>query len=652
MSFRARLRLFFALIVIVPMIALAVVLFLLTSRSETGKADAGIAAGLRTALTVYEETADASEPVLRRVAADERLRAALESGRGIESRMRELVAQGDVAAIELRSADGQVVARAGAEDAVAPKGAPLAVGGQTVGDLSVSRTEAAELLARVEALTGLELVLFRDGEPIASSVRGDLRRAALGERGEPGDVEVGGVAYRSRVARIVEPAGPAVEVALLRESAEIEENVDQNRLLIGGLLLAFLLLALLGAAVVGRALTGQIGTFLSAARRLGRGDFAHPVPIAGNDEFADLGREFNKMSGQLETKIEEVERKRGELEETIRRVGDALATGLDRDGVVALAVRTAVDACEADGGRALPLEAGAFDETRAGTLDGDLELAIGAAERLAFEASAETGPELLEPLDPDIEAAPRRRATAAEAGVAHALALPMRGVVGADPEYLGIISIARRRTKFTRAEEELLEYLGGQAVVSIENASLHETVERQAVTDELTGLANARAFHSILEREEERARRFQSPLGLVMVDLDNFKRVNDEHGHQQGDEVLAAVASVLRDFSRDIDAPSRYGGEELAVVLPQTDIDGAALLAERMREAVERLRVPRVGGRGSLRVTASFGVSALPESAHDKDSLVAAADAALYRAKRGGKNRVERAEEVATAGWA
>ena len=109
---------------------------------------------------------------------------------------------------------------------------------------------------------------------------------------------------------------------------------------------------------------------------------------------------------------------------------------------------------------------------------------------------------------------------------------------------------------------------------------------------------------------------------------------------------------MLRDFSRDIDAPSRYGGEELAVVLPQTDIDGAALLAERMREAVERLRVPRVGGRGSLRVTASFGVSALPESAHDKDSLVAAADAALYRAKRGGKNRVERAEEVATAGWA
>jgi diguanylate cyclase (GGDEF)-like protein len=107
---------------------------------------------------------------------------------------------------------------------------------------------------------------------------------------------------------------------------------------------------------------------------------------------------------------------------------------------------------------------------------------------------------------------------------------------------------------------------------------------------------------------------------------------------------------VLRDFSRDIDAPARYGGEELAVVLPQTDADGAALLAERMREAVERLRVPSVGGDEPLRVTASFGVASVPESAADREDLVAAADAALYRAKRGGKNRVERAERVAAAG--
>jgi diguanylate cyclase (GGDEF)-like protein len=180
-------------------------------------------------------------------------------------------------------------------------------------------------------------------------------------------------------------------------------------------------------------------------------------------------------------------------------------------------------------------------------------------------------------------------------------------------------------------------------VVSIENASLHETVERQAVTDELTGLANVRAFTSILDRELERGRRYETPLGLVLLDLDDFKLVNDTYGHQQGDEVLAQVAGVLRDLSRDLDAPARYGGEEMAVVLPQTDAEGAMLLAERMREAVERLHVPRVRGGGTLSVTASFGVASVPDSAADRESLIAAADAALYRAKRGGKNRVDRA---------
>ena len=107
------------------------------------------------------------------------------------------------------------------------------------------------------------------------------------------------------------------------------------------------------------------------------------------------------------------------------------------------------------------------------------------------------------------------------------------------------------------------------------------------------------------------------------------------------------VGRVLRDLSRDIDMPARYGGEELAVITPETDAGGAAQLAERMREAIESLRVPRQDGQGEISVTASFGVASLPDSASDKASLIAAADAALYRAKRAGKNRVERAGSLA-----
>ena len=631
MSFRARLRLFFALIVIVPMIALAIVLFILASRSETGKADAGIDAGLRTAFAVYDQASQSAEPQLRQVAADRRLRAALRSGRGVEERMRELVDEsGDIVAIVLLSEDGRVIARAGSRSAVAPNSAALTVGGRQVGELSVSRTDANDLIARVRELTGLDLAVFREQALLAASVDGVGNRAELGPHGDAHDVELAGGSYRGRVAKIVEPSGPPVELAVLRDASEIDDEVARNRLLIGQLLLAFLVLALISAVIVGRALTGQVDTFLSAARRLGRGDFAHPVPVHGNDEFAQLGREFNSMSDQLEGTIQEVEHKRQELEETIRRVGDALATGLDRDGVVTLAVRTAVDACEAESGRALPLASAAFNEVRTGSPGASLDAALEAAEECAFEVTR--------------EASARRRAVGAEADGAYAISILMRAVMNVDQaEYLGVMSIARGGREFARDEEELLEYLAGQATVSVENASLHELVERQAVTDELTGLANVRAFHTILDREIERARRFENSLGLVMVDLDNFKRVNDDHGHQQGDEVLAGVAGVLRDFSRDIDAPARYGGEELALVLPGTDVEGAELLAGRIREAIERLEVPLVEGRGSLRITASFGVAALPESARDKDGLVAAADAALYAAKRGGKNRVESA---------
>jgi diguanylate cyclase (GGDEF)-like protein len=225
----------------------------------------------------------------------------------------------------------------------------------------------------------------------------------------------------------------------------------------------------------------------------------------------------------------------------------------------------------------------------------------------------------------------------------------MRARIGShsSTQYVGVVSIARNGKQFSRQDLELLEYLASQAAVSIENADLHETVQRQAVTDELTGLSNVRELHSALDRELERSRRFGGTLGLMMLDIDDFKQVNDEYGHQQGDEVLASVASVLREHSRDIDEPARYGGEELAVILPQTDVEGAAQLAERMREAIEALTVPRVGTSGHLTVTASFGVASFPDCGHDKRSLIAAADAALYRAKRAGKNQVQRADPIA-----
>jgi diguanylate cyclase (GGDEF)-like protein len=220
---------------------------------------------------------------------------------------------------------------------------------------------------------------------------------------------------------------------------------------------------------------------------------------------------------------------------------------------------------------------------------------------------------------------------------------------GSDIDFVGVISIARNGPEFTEQERDLFAYLAGQATLSIENVDLHETVQQQALTDELTGLFNVRQFHSRLEGEIDRAQRFSTPLSLVMLDIDKFKLVNDNHGHQQGDRVLVEVARVLRRLSRDVDLPARYGGEELVVVLPQTDLNGAEQQAERMRAAIEGMQIQRLDGGGLLPITASFGVASFPGEGADKTELIAAADAALYRAKRGGRNRVERGEPAAAA---
>jgi diguanylate cyclase (GGDEF)-like protein len=195
---------------------------------------------------------------------------------------------------------------------------------------------------------------------------------------------------------------------------------------------------------------------------------------------------------------------------------------------------------------------------------------------------------------------------------------------------------------FTAEEREVLRYLIGQASASIENVSLHELVAEQAVTDELTGLSNNRRFRDWIATEFARADRFGHELSLLILDIDDFKQVNDTRGHLQGDEVLRTIGEILRRESREIDEPARYGGEEFAVGLPETGLEGALEVAERIRTRIQLSEVRGVDGKGTVQVTASLGAASIPTSASDVTGLIAAADEALYRAKRAGKNRAER----------
>jgi diguanylate cyclase (GGDEF)-like protein len=630
-SFRSRLLVFFTIIVVVPMIAVALVLFALTQDSEHGKVDARLASGVRIALSFYEEGRENARAALARVASDDELTDAIRSGgRGaITARLRALaVADSRIESIAYFAPDGELTATAGSAPPVAAaRVAPTTSTGRRLGTLAVSVTSADSLARQTQRFTDLDVRIVRGDRVLATTIDGG--RAA---EAESGDVTVNGEDYRARVQDVGEAIGPPTLLHVLQDASDMSSAISRSRLLIGGLLVAFLVLSLVSSIFVVRALQGQVDSFLQAARRLGGGDLGERVPVEGDDEFAALGQEFNTMAEQLEAHIVEVERKRRELEDSIRRIGEAFGAGLDRQGLVDLAVRTAIEACDADGGRLLPVDPRELEEVRL-VDDPALLRALEEAERQVF-ASGE-----------GVE--PAHRVTD---GV-HALAMPLLGRHDeeGEGETIGAISIARRGGDFTSEQRDLLAYLTTQTAVSLENADLHRRIQRQAITDELTGLSNVRHFHELLDQEIERAQRFNNHIGLVMVDIDNFKQVNDTYGHPQGDLVLKEVARVLREQSRDIDYPARYGGEEMSVILPQTDLGGAAMLAERMREAIEELTVRRLDGDGVLKMTASFGVAALPGSATDKRYLIAVADEALYRAKRSGKNRVERADPTPEA---
>jgi diguanylate cyclase (GGDEF)-like protein len=556
-------------------------------RSVTTSADDRLAAGLTAAGAAFDDERRNAERAAERLGHDPAFQTAV--ARGDRAAIARLL--GSSPALRVEIPGGITIGR------VPPLAAETTV--SLVGRANRSATIVASvpltdaLIRRLHTRSGLtapdELVIVRPNGRIAAASSAAMAGAIDVTPGRVATAAIGEDSFRALGARLVPESG--VELAALTPTSAI---ASEKRGLIGRLLLGLvgsLLLIAVVAYVAGRSIVGSLGRLADAANSIAAGRLRERVPIRGRDEFAALGRAFNKMAAQLEARMDDLEQERRRLRDANARFGDALAATLDPEQLRRVIVESAVEATHADGGVVIA-EDGSFVET------GD----VGAGgERLDFELT------------------------------------------------IGRRSLGRMLLvgdEFDAEQRLTAASLAGQAVVALENARLHGIVERQALVDGLTGLANRRQGDAALATELARAERLGGSVGLILADVDDFKLVNDRHGHPTGDIVLRDLAQALQETIREIDTAARWGGEEFAVILPGTDLEGSAQVAERVRLALTQRGMVSAEGV-PLRVTASFGVAA-SSPATTMSELIEAADEALYRAKRAGKDRVYAGTEPVT----
>jgi diguanylate cyclase (GGDEF)-like protein len=578
-SFKVKLVVYFLLLSIVPIGAAYWGFTTVAGQSETRGVDARLQAGLRGALAAYQERIDEAQTSATALAGNRTFQTELQTRNSGELRQM------------LRDATDLYVGAAGDDfhiGRIPPLAAEQRVDVYTrvglIGTVVAYVPSDTALVSTLHSRSGLisaDTLVILDGNRIVAASKPLAGTVAI-VPGETKTISVSRVRYRTLAAPAA--AGAAVHFAVLSPQSLIDaaDNSSRNRLLLG--LLGSLALISIVAYLEGRSIVRTVRGLADAAHAIARGRLAERVPVRGRDEFAQLGDAFNDMAGQLESRLAELGAERGRLRDAVTRFGEALAATHDVEQLLRVVVETAVQATAATGARLFAASGTVFESGNPDAPGEQLELALAAGD-----------------------------------------------------ETFGTLVLVGDR--FDDEQRRAAVSLTSQAAVALENARLHRIVERQALVDDLTGVANRRQTEDSLPAEIARAERLGTSLTLVVADLDDFKSINDEHGHAVGDDVLREFAAVLRATVRESDLAGRWGGEEFLLLLPGTDAVGGAQLADRVRVVLTERSFAGRGG-AVFRVTCSFGVAQL-RAGDDGRELFAAADRALYRAKRKGKNRVE-----------
>lgn len=401
---------------------------------------------------------------------------------------------------------------------------------------------------------------------------------------------------------------------------------------LGVLLLVMALVAMVLGYVMTRGITRPLTELAAGANAISAGDYELDIEVRSHDEVGELASAFNEMAKKLSVHIAALEESREEVKRALTRFGETLRSTHDLEQLLTVIVETSMDHLQAQRGMLMLLNRSRdrlVVRVHRGVQNPHFDLAMG--EGLAGHV-AQTGAALRLPGGGD--ATPSRR----EPSFRTAMMVP----IFTEERVVGVLALYDKAggevdLNFTEVDMASLLSLADQAGVAIENVFLHDQARQLSVVDSVVGIWNRRYFTQRAEQELERSARFGRPFSLLLIDIDDFKVVNDSHGHQRGDSVLIEVAQRVKGVIREIDVLARFGGEEFVLILPETDAEGGVATGEKIRQAIGS---EAFDGDPPVSITVSVGVACYWEHGKDQETLIRAADAAMYKAKRSGKDQV------------
>ena len=666
MSLQQRLTLFFVLIVILPLAAAGFVVQRVIGDEIGERAIISLRPALDSTVSLYNSRSQVLVKRVRTSVADDAFPRLLrdKNGPALDAYLnRRLAASPDVDFLIVTDGDGQVLGSAANDPSFVQGFEPpttdeiVATGAGT--GTGFTRTPA--ILVRIAGVGNVGRLIggfWIDGELLGLSGTDDDSDlsvvadgtviASTASLGEPVQIDVDFTDdFSTNLDEPVEAAATQLDggVGIVATTPSAPIEASSQRVLTS--LLVLLALALVGttalAYLLARLISQPLEELAQGAAAIAEGKFDYRIPVRSRDEVGQLALAFNDMTARLHDTVGELSHSRDQLQRAVRRVGDTLRSTHDMKQMLESVVNTAADALEADVAILWSFSPRSRDELYASIARGidldtlpRLQVSEGQVGFVAERASA-----IVIPPPHGTQGMPRPARN--EPAFPVALVTPLYS----QDRMVAVLALYRTdpRKHFGDEDIEMVNFLAEQCGVAIENVLLHEEAQRLSLTDGLTGTWNRRFMQMQFRQVLATATRFGRPFSILMLDLDNFKQINDTFGHTRGDEILVEFAERVKLALREVDTFARYGGEEFICLLAETDMMGAITTAEKIREAIGAEPFGDAPER-QVSLTVSIGIASYPEHGESYAALVESADQAMYRAKQLGRDRVTVAEKL------